>query len=157
MIWLHDLTNIQSIFVAISRVFELFDFNTRIKDEGKKELNFVPEKIEFSNVSFSYNEEKEILHNIQLTINKGQTVAIVGNSGGGKSSIVNLLPRFYDVNQGAILFDGINIKDFSLQSLRDSISQVFQDNFIFSGTIKDNILIGKKDAKSCPLICFFVS
>ncbi|MBQ8847973.1 MAG: ABC transporter ATP-binding protein, partial [Candidatus Gastranaerophilales bacterium] len=142
----HDLTNIQSIFVAISRVFELFDFNTRIKDEGKKELNFVPEKIEFSNVSFSYNEEKEILHNIQLTINKGQTVAIVGNSGGGKSSIVNLLPRFYDVNQGAILFDGINIKDFSLQSLRDSISQVFQDNFIFSGTIKDNILIGKKDA-----------
>ncbi len=141
-----DLTNMQSIFVAINRVFELFDFNTRVFDNGKKELNFIPASIEFKDVCFSYNKDKEILHNISFNINHGQTIAIVGNSGGGKSTIVNLLPRFYDINSGEILFDGINIKDFTLTSLRNSISEVFQDNFLFSGTIKDNILIGKKDA-----------
>ena len=142
----HDLTNMQNIFVAISRVFELFDFNSRIKNDGKKELNFTPENIDFNNVSFGYEENKEILHNINLNIKKGETVAIVGNSGGGKSTIVNLLPRFYDVSKGAILFNGTNIKEFDLNSLRDSISQVFQDNFLFSGTIKENILLGKLNA-----------
>ncbi len=141
-----DLTNIQGIFVAISRVFELFDFDKEIVDSGKKEVSHSPNVIEFKNVSFSYNEENEILHNISFKINHGQTLAIVGNSGGGKSTIVNLLPRFYDVNSGEILFDNINIKDFKLDSLRNSISEVFQDNFLFSGTIKDNILVGKKDA-----------
>ncbi len=141
-----DLTGMQGIFVAINRVFELFDFNTRIVDYGKKELNFTPNNIEFNNVSFSYNESKEILHNISFSARKGQTIALVGNSGGGKSTIVNLLPRFYDVNKGAILFDGIDIRDFSLDSLRNSISEVFQDNFLFTGTIRENILMGKKDA-----------
>ena len=141
-----DLTNMQGIFVAINRVFELFDFNSRIIDSGKKELNKSPEIIEFKNVHFSYNEDKEILHNISFNIRHGQTLAIVGNSGGGKSTIVNLLPRFYDINAGEILFDKTNIKDFTLSSLRNSISEVFQDNFLFKGTIKDNILIGKKDA-----------
>ena len=141
-----DLTNMQSIFVAINRVFELFDFNSRIVDSGKKQLDFRPSIVEFKNVHFSYNEDKETLHDISFRVDGGQTLAIVGNSGGGKSTIVNLLPRFYDVNSGEILFDGINVKDFTLNSLRDSISEVFQDNFLFSGTIKDNILIGKKDA-----------
>ena len=141
-----DLTNMQGIFVAINRVFELFDFNSRIIDSGKKDLNKSPEIIEFKNVHFSYNEDKEILHNISFNIRHGQTLAIVGNSGGGKSTIVNLLPRFYDINAGEILFDKTNIKDFTLNSLRNSISEVFQDNFLFKGTIKDNILIGKKDA-----------
>lgn len=141
-----DLTGIQGIFVAISRVFELFDFNSRIEDNGTKELNYSPEEIEFKNVSFSYNEEKEVLHNVSFKAKKGQTIAIVGNSGGGKSTIVNLLPRFYDVTKGEILFNNENIKDFTLKSLRDSVSQVFQDNFLFTGSIKENILIGKKDA-----------
>ena len=141
-----DLTGIQGIFVAISRVFELFDFQSRIKDEGKKELTNRPTTIEFKNVSFSYYEDKEVLHNISFKAEHGQTIAIVGNSGGGKSTIVNLLPRFYDVTKGSILFDGVDIKDFKLASLRNSISEVFQDNFLFSGTIKDNILLGKKDA-----------
>ena len=141
-----DLTNMQGIFVAINRVFELFDFNSRIIDSGKKDLNKSPEIIEFKNVHFSYNKDKEILHNISFNIRHGQTLAIVGNSGGGKSTIVNLLPRFYDINAGEILFDKTNIKDFTLSSLRNSISEVFQDNFLFKGTIKDNILIGKKDA-----------
>ena len=142
----NDLTNIQNIFVAINRVFDLFDFNTRIKDEGKRKLDFAPEKIEFKNINFAYDETKEILKNVSFEAKKGQTIAIVGNSGGGKSTIVNLLPRFYDVNEGGIYFDCVNIKDFDLNSLRDSISQVFQHNFLFSGTIKENILIGNKNA-----------
>ena len=142
----NDLTNIQNIFVAISRVFELFGFNSRIKDDGKKELTTSPNTIEFKNISFSYEEDKEILHDINLTVQKGQTIALVGNSGGGKSTIVNLLPRFYDVNKGGIYFDDINIKDFKLNSLRDSISQVFQDNFLFSGSIKENIMLANPAA-----------
>lgn len=142
----NDLTNIQNIFVAISRVFELFGFNSRIKDDGKKELTTSPNTIEFKNISFSYEEDKEILHDINLTVQKGQTIALVGNSGGGKSTIVNLLPRFYDVNKGGIYFDDTNIKDFKLNSLRDSISQVFQDNFLFSGSIKENIMLANPAA-----------
>lgn len=141
-----DLTNMQSIFVAISRVFDLFDFNSRIKDDGKLDAPSKIEKIEFKNVCFSYDDEHEILHNISFDVSNNQTIALVGNSGGGKSSIVNLLPRFYDINSGEILFNNINIKDFKLNSLRNSISEVFQDNFLFSGTIKENILIGKPNA-----------
>ena len=141
-----DLTNMQSIFVAISRVFDLFDFNSRIKDEGKIEIPKTIDKIEFKNVCFSYDDEHEVLHNLNFEVLNGQTIALVGNSGGGKSSIVNLLPRFYDINSGEILFNDINIKDFKLNSLRNSISEVFQDNFLFSGTIRENILIGKPNA-----------
>ena len=142
----NDLTNIQTIFVAINRVFELFDFNSRIEDTGKRELDFVPNNIEFKNVRFSYEEDKEILKGVSFEAKKGQTIAIVGNSGGGKSTIVNLLPRFYDVKQGGIYFDCVNIKDFSLNSLRNSISQVFQNNFLFSLSIKENILMGNPNA-----------
>jgi len=141
-----DLTSIQGVFVAISRVFELFDFDSRIEDKGEKELNFTPNNIEFKNVKFSYDENKEILKGISFSARRGQTIAIVGNSGGGKSTIVNLLPRFYDVNEGGIYFDSVNIKDFKLDSLRASISQVFQSNFLFSGTIRDNITIGNRNA-----------
>lgn len=146
-----DLTNMQTIFVALSRVFQLFDFESRINDSGKLELSQIPENIEFKNVSFSYDESKEVLHNVSLKAKRGQTIAIVGNSGGGKSTVVNLLPRFYDVNEGNILFDGVDIREFSLASLRNSISQVFQDNFLFSGTIRENILIGKKDATEAEI------
>lgn len=142
----HDLTNIQSIFVAISRVFELFDFNSRIKDEGRRELDFIPNKIEFKNVRFSYENDKEILKGISFEVKRGETVALVGNSGGGKSTVVNLIPRFYDVSQGGIYFDSVNVKDFSLKSLRNSVSEVFQNNFLFSQSIKDNILYGNKNA-----------
>ena len=141
-----DLTNIQTIFVAINRVFDLFDFNSRIEDKGIRELNFIPETIKFNNVSFSYEDNKEVLHDINFEVKKGQTIALVGNSGGGKSTVVNLLPRFYDINKGSITFDNVDIREFSLQSLRNSISQVFQDNFLFTGTIKENILMGNKNA-----------
>ena len=88
----------------------------------------------------------DVLKDINLTVPVGSTLALVGNSGGGKSTLVNLLPRFYDVTRGRITFDGQDIRDFTLASLRDQIAVVFQDNFLFSGTIRDNILIGRRGA-----------
>ena len=84
--------------------------------------------------------------NVNLYINKGEKVAFVGNSGGGKTTLVNMLPRFYDVTSGFVSIDGIDIRNYTLKSLRDNIAVVFQDNFLFSGTIKENILLGKPDA-----------
>ncbi len=138
---------VQLSLMAIERVFEMIDMEVQIKENKKaKEMPTLKNEIEFKNVNFSYTEEKQILKNINLTIKKGQTVALVGNSGGGKTTVVNLIPRFYDVNSGEILIDGLNVKDISLSSLRDQIAVVFQDNFLFSGTIKDNIMLGKPTA-----------
>ncbi|MFQ8626039.1 MAG: ABC transporter ATP-binding protein [Candidatus Gastranaerophilaceae bacterium] len=89
-----------------------------------------------------------VLKDFNLTVNKNETIALVGNSGGGKSTVVSLLPRFYDVAQGEILFDGVDIRNFDLKSLRNNISFVFQDNFLFTGSIKDNILMGNEKASS---------
>ena len=89
---------------------------------------------------------KPVLKNIDINIQKGDTVALVGNSGGGKSTFVNLLPRFYDVSKGQILIDGKDIRDYKLETLRDKIAVVFQDNFLFSGTIRENILLGNENA-----------
>ena len=102
--------------------------------------------IEFDNIIFEYVPNKPVLKNLKLTIQKNETLAIVGNSGGGKSTLVNLIPRFYDVKSGAVKFDGVDIKEFSLKSLRQNISMVFQDNFLYSGTIKENILMGNPNA-----------
>ena len=99
----------------------------------------------YENVSFEYVAGKPVLKNINLTINSGQTIALVGNSGGGKTTISALLPRFYDVTKGAIKIDGINIKDMDLDNLRSHISVVFQDNFLFSGTIRENIIFGHSE------------
>ncbi len=101
----------------------------------------------YQDVCFSYVQGKEVLHNINLEIRKGQTIAFVGSSGGGKTTMTtSLLPRLYDVTSGQISIDGIDIRDYDLDSLRDAMSFVFQDNFLFSGTIRENILIGKPDA-----------
>ena len=143
----NTLTSIQNIFVAMGRVFELFDLNPTIVDRKDaitmKGLN---DKIEFKNVDFEYVENHPILKNLNLSINKNETLAIVGNSGGGKSTLVNLIPRFYDIKSGSITFDGIDIRDFSINSLRHNIAMVFQDNFLFSGTIRENILMGNPNA-----------
>lgn len=140
-----DLTLIQNIFVSLSRVFEIFDFESRIKNDGKLEMIRDINSIEFKNVYFSYDGENDVLKDINLKINKGDTIALVGNSGGGKSTIVNLIPRFYDVTGGQILFDGVNIEDFELNSLRNSVAEVFQENFLFHGTIKENIILTNKN------------
>lgn len=143
----NTLTNIQNIFVAMGRVFELFDLHPNIKD--KKDaitLKGLNNKVEFKNVCFEYVENLPVLKNLSLTVNKNETVAIVGNSGGGKSTLVNLLPRFYDITSGSITIDGIDIRDLSLHSLRSHIAVVFQDNFLFSGSIRENILMGNPEA-----------
>ncbi len=141
------LTGLQGVFVAASRVFELFDLMPEISThEGNNTLSEVKDKIQFRDVCFEYVEGEPVLKHVNFEVKKFETVALVGNSGGGKSTIVNLLPRFYDINSGEILIDGVNIKDFTLDSLRRGISEVFQDNFLFSGTIKDNILMGNFNA-----------
>ncbi len=141
------LSHIQTIFVSLGRVFELFDYVPTIRDrEQTIDIQEIKNNITFDNVTFEYVEDTPVLKDINLTVKKGETLAIVGNSGGGKSTIVNLLPRFYDVKTGAIKFDGIDIRNFKLEDLRNNISFVFQDNFLFSGTIRENILLAKPNA-----------
>lgn len=141
------LTNIQGVFVSFGRVFELFDIVPSIIDKPNAQvMTDLHSSIDFENVCFEYEKNRPVLNNINMHVNKGETIALVGNSGGGKSTLVNLLPRFYDVLSGAIKFDGVDIRDITLESLRHHISIVFQDNFLFTGTIKDNILLGNPDA-----------
>ncbi len=143
----NTLTGFQNIFVAMGRVFELFDIEPEIKDDNNcVKFEGLKNNIEFKDVNFEYVKDHPVLRNLNLTVNKNETLAIVGNSGGGKSTLVNLIPRFYDVTTGCILIDGINIKEFSMKSLRQNISMVFQDNFLFSGTIRENIMMGNPNA-----------
>ena len=141
----NDLANLQTTFVAMSRVFELFDLEPEI-ETGKETLKGLNSSIEFKNVNFEYEKDVPVLKNFNLKVAKNETIALVGNSGGGKSTVVSLLPRFYDVTTGSIEFDGVDIRNFDLSSLRNNISFVFQDNFMFSGTIRENILLGNPDA-----------
>lgn len=141
------LTGMQGIFVAMSRVFELFDLMPSITTkEGAKRLEGVREGVKFENVYFEYLKDVPVLKNINLDVRKGTILALVGNSGGGKSTAVNLIPRFYDCTSGSVTIDGTDIREFDLCNLRENISEVFQDNFLFSGTIKENILMGKSGA-----------
>lgn len=141
------LTGLQTVFVAMGRVFELFDYEPEIKEKEKAiVLTSINDNISFEHVDFEYVKGNKVLSDFNLEVKKNETLAIVGNSGGGKSTLVNLLPRFYDVTNGAIKIDGIDIRDFTLESLRKNIAFVFQDNFLFSGTIRENILMGKFDA-----------
>ncbi len=143
----NNVKEFQLSLFAIEQVLEKMKLEPNIKDK-KNAVNLYEFKseIQFENVDFSYDNGKRILHSLNLSIKKGETVALVGNSGGGKSTIASLLPRFYDVCHGAIKIDGINIKDYSLESLRSNIAVVFQDNFLFTGTIRDNIMIGNQNA-----------
>ena len=141
------LTDLQTTFVALGRVFELFDLVPNIKNRNNAiKMQGLDSSIDFEHVYFEYEENTPVLKDFSLHVNKGETIALVGNSGGGKSTIVNLLPRFYDIKSGSIKFDGIDIKNLEMDSLRENISFVFQDNFLFSGTIRENILMGKESA-----------
>lgn len=116
------------------------------------DLQSVRGEIVFENVSFSYNDKTEVLKNINLRIEPGQTVALVGPSGGGKTTFCSLIPRFYEVNEGRILVDGIDIRKIKLESLRKNIGVVQQDVYLFGGTIRENILYGKPDASEEEMI-----
>ena len=148
----NTLTNLQGTFVAMGRVFELFDINPHITSlpNGIK-MHDLNNSIEFKNVNFSYEPDIPVLKNFSLKVNKDETIALVGNSGGGKSTVVSLLPRFYEVTSGVIEFDGIDIRNIDLKSLRSNISFVFQDNFLFSGTIRDNIMMGNPNSSEADL------
>lgn len=143
-----SFTTLTQSFASMDRVFQLMDEDYDIKNGiGAQPIKISEGQIDLKHVSFKYNEnEKEVLHDITLTINKGETVAFVGMSGGGKSTLINLIPRFYDVTQGEILIDHHNVKDFLTGSLRNQIGLVQQDNILFSDTVKENILLGRPDA-----------
>ena len=147
----NTLTNLQNTFVAMARVFELFDLMPEIKNiPNAKNINNVGE-IEFLNVSFEYEKDIPVLKNFNLRVQPNETIALVGNSGGGKSTVVNLIPRFYDIKSGTIKINNIDIREYNIQSLRNNISFVFQDNYLFSGTIRENILMGKPDATEAEI------
>lgn len=148
----NSFNNVQIAFMAMERVFELLHMTPKIFDkDNAKEISEIKDVIEYKDVSFEYVEGKPVLQHINLRIHKGETVALVGNSGGGKTTLVNLLPRFYDVKEGAVLIDGEDIRNYSLHSLRDKISVVFQDNFLFDGTIRENIMLGNMSASEDDL------
>lgn len=133
--------------LALERVMNNLEAKLYIIDKPDA-LTFegLKDNISFENVPFEYKKGVPVLKNISFVVNKGETMALVGNSGGGKSTIVNLIPRFYKIKQGKIKIDGIDIADYKIESLRNNISIVLQDNFLFAGTIKENILMGKPNA-----------
>lgn len=143
-----SFTTLMQSFASMDRVFQLIDEDYDIKNGvGAQPIEIKQGRIDIDHVSFQYNDnEAPILKDINLSIEKGETVAFVGMSGGGKSTLINLIPRFYDVTSGQILIDGHNIKDFLTGSLRNQIGLVQQDNILFSDTVKENILLGRPTA-----------
>lgn len=141
------MTGIERFTEIMDQDIEIFD------DEDAVDLENVKGKIEIKDVSFKYNNNSEnVLNNISFTINPGQKVALVGPSGGGKTTLCNLIPRFYDVEDGEILVEGIDVRKIKLQSLRSNIGMVQQDVYLFSGTVRENILYGKPDATEQEII-----
>ncbi|HCX0860299.1 TPA: SAV1866 family putative multidrug efflux ABC transporter [Staphylococcus aureus] len=143
-----SFTTLTQSFASMDRVFQLIDEDYDIKNGvGAQPIEIKQGRIDIDHVSFQYNDnEAPILKDINLSIEKGETVAFVGMSGDGKSTLINLIPRFYDVTSGQILIDGHNIKDFLTGSLRNQIGLVQQDNILFSDTVKENILLGRPTA-----------
>lgn len=134
----------QSAMVSAERVFAILDDDSEIKNpENPVPFDDIQGEIEFRNVSFSYIEGEPVLKNISFKIKKGESVALVGPTGSGKTSIISLLTRFYEIDEGEILIDGININDVRKEDLRKNIGVVLQDVFLFSGTIRDNIKLNK--------------
>lgn len=138
--------NLQSSLASAERVFDLLDAEEEIEDTKKELYLERGGSVEFRNVDFSYLPEKPLIKNFNLKVNKGDLVAIVGPTGAGKTTIVNLLMRFYEIQGGDILIDGVNIKDISRENLRNIFGMVLQDTWLFKGTLKENICYGRKDA-----------
>ena len=144
----NNYIQVQSALLALDRINDLLEYESfeNGKNEGTKKLDGIKEGIEFSHVAFSYTGQVDVLKDINFKVKVGQKVALVGNSGGGKSTVCSLITRLYEVKSGTIAIDGVDIKDYSLESLRSQVAFVFQDNFLFAGTIRQNILFGKSDA-----------
>lgn len=147
-----NVENVQNSTMAIQRVLAVLDQEPSItsKPDAKK-MNGIRDAIRYRNVSFSYESGKPVLRGVNLEIPAGKSVAFVGNSGGGKTTFANLLPRFYDVTEGEVSIDGVDVRDIDLADLRQNIAIVFQDNFLFGGTIRENILLGRRNATEAEL------
>lgn len=147
-------TTLTQSLASMDRVFELMDEPYDIQDkEYAKPVQDVQGEVTFKHVSFRYEEStNDVLKNIDLTVQKGETIALVGMSGGGKSSLVSLIPRFYDVTEGQILLDGVDIRDYQVRSLRDHIGMVLQDNILFSDSVRMNILMGNPEATEAEMV-----
>lgn len=142
----NNFNSIQMSMLAIERLNATMDKIPQVINTlNPQKIEKVKGEITYKNVSFEYLKDRPVLKNINVKIKVGETIALVGNSGGGKTTFVNLLPRFYDVLAGEILIDGINIKDIDLKNLRSHIGIVFQDNFLFAGTFRENIVLNSKD------------
>lgn len=141
---LSDKYNIlQAAMASSERIFRLLDTPVNVSDAAKpKQLTAPRGRVEFRNVGFAYRDNHRVLENVSFTIEPGETVAVVGHTGAGKTTLTNLLLRFYDVQEGAILFDGVDIRKLSLRDLRSNFGIVLQDPFLFSGTIASNIRLG---------------
>lgn len=141
-------TTLTQAFASMDRVFELMDEKYDIQDHPHaKEMPAIKGKLQFDRVSFQYESENNtVLNNMSFTVDPGQTVAFVGMSGGGKSTIISMIPRFYDATSGAVKIDDLNIKDVKINSLREQIGIVLQDNILFSDSVKANILMGRPNA-----------
>ena len=145
--FIDQFANINQGVAAGERIFAVLDAENDIKDApDAKEFEGLKEKIEFRDVHFSYDESREIIHGVSFEVRKGETVALVGPSGGGKSTLSELMERFYDANSGDILFDGVSIRNFKQDSLRSAMSLVSQETVLFNDSIKNNIALGRPDA-----------
>ena len=145
--FIDQFANINQGVAAGERIFSIIDANSEITDRpDAKPFEGLKEKIEFRDISFSYDSSREIIHNVSFEIRKGETVALVGPSGGGKSTLSELMARFYDPQQGDILIDGVSIRNYTQESLRSHMSLVSQDTILFNDTIEGNISLGKADA-----------
>ena len=153
MFWqpIMDLSNFYNNLVtnmaAAERIFEVLDTEPEIRNaDGAQALPPIKGKVEFQHVTFGYDPETPVLQDVSFSVSPGQSIALVGPTGAGKTSIINLISRFYDIQEGAILLDGYDISQVTLESLRSQMGIMPQDTFLFSGTIKDNIRYGRLDA-----------
>ena len=142
---------IQTGFSSLKRINNVLNESNDVND-GKEKINEVIKKIEFNHVDFGYSKDKLVIKDFNIEVKEGQKIAIVGPTGCGKTTIINLLLRFYDPSQGSISFDNLNTKDILKESLRSSFGMVLQDTWIFSGTVRENIIYGKKDASEEEII-----
>ena len=142
----NSFTSVQMSFLMMDQVFSTLASVPAIRNvDNPVRIDGVRKAIEYNHVGFEYLPNRPVLKDVSAKLEIGKMYAFVGNSGGGKSTFVSLLPRFYDIQQGEILIDGVNVKNIDLHDLRENIAVVFQDNFLFNGTIRDNILLGKTD------------
>ena len=148
-----QFVSIQASFMAMNRLFDMLNLTPQVKEDANPvELKEFAKDIAFNKVIFGYDKFKTVIDEVSFNVKKGETIALVGNSGGGKTTLVNLLLRLYNTGKGTIKIDGNDIKKLTLHSLRKNIAIVFQDNFLFSGTIRENIMLGNPEASEQTLL-----